>query len=384
MADDNSLKRCKMEPLKELLQFLTPKTRLDLKVLAVEQVLGLTGKEEGRLLLHKELQIIQHLTELCGDSVPGVARDSCLALVNLSADEEGALAIFSDQHNLSHQQEFVRRMVELALDSESPLADPALMVLSNITRPSQLTGRILSQMVGDEGEDSYDEKKISELMERFMTALTSTKYNTVGANLHYLGPLLSNLSQLPVVRKYILNHDQKVIHRLIPFTEYQSSLVRRGGVIGCLRNCCFDVDEHSWLLGPDVDILPHLLLPLAGPEEFDDEDNGKLPVDLQWLPEDKKRECDPDIRRMLLEALEQLCATRVHREYMREHNVYIILRELHKWEKDRQVLLACENLVDLLIRKEEEIGEENLHTVEVPDDLVAKFEKMDKDFLEDK
>lgn len=110
------------------------------------------------------------------------------------------------------------------------------------------------------------------------------------------------------------------------------------------------LDEHAWLLGPDVDILPHLLLPLAGPEEFDEEDNGKLPIDLQWLPEDKKRESDPDIRRMLLEALEQLCATRLHRELMRERNVYVILRELHKWEKDRQVLLACENLVDLLIR----------------------------------
>jgi len=238
-------------------------------------------------------------------------------------------------------------------------------------------------MVGDDGSDTYDDKKVFTLMDRIMSALTATKYNSVGATLHYLGPLLSNMSQLPIVRRYILNHEHKVIHRLIPFTEYQDSLVRRGGVIGCLRNCCFDIDEHSWLLSPEVDILPHLLLPLAGPEEFDEEDNGKLPVDLQWLPEDKKRESDPDIRRMLLEALEQLCATKVHREYMRDHNVYIILRELHKWEKDRQSLLACENLVDLLIRKEEEIGEDNLHQVQVPEDLVQKFEKMDKEFLDD-
>lgn len=28
-----------------------------------------------------------------------------------------------------------------------------------------------------------------------------------------------------------------------------------------------------------------------------------LPVDLQYLPEDKKREKDPDIRKMLLETL---------------------------------------------------------------------------------
>ncbi|XP_026282855.1 protein HGH1 homolog [Frankliniella occidentalis] len=372
-----------MDSLDEFLQFLTPDTRLDLKVFAVEQVLGMTAKEEGRALMCKNLKILQHLIKLCDDKVPGVARDSCLALVNISGDEEGALALLSEEHGNTESQGFVRQMIDLALDPQSPLADPALMVLSNITRPSQLTSQILSLIVGDDRKDSYDEKKVYELLERIMSALTSTKYNSLGANLHYLGPLLSNLSQVPVVRRFILDHERKVIHRLIPFTEFKDSLVRRGGVVGCLRNCCFDMDEHSWLLGPDVDILPHLLLPLAGPEEFDDEDNSKLPVDLQWLPEDKKRESDPDIRRMLLEALEQLCATKIHREYMREHNVYIILRELHKWEKDRQVLLACENLVDLLIRKEEEIGEDNLRSVEVPEDLVSKFEKMDKDFLED-
>ncbi len=55
-----------------------------------------------------------------------------------------------------------------------------------------------------------------------------------------------------------------------------------------------------------VDLLPKLLLPLAGPEEFDEEDNDKLPIDLQYLGEDKTREQDPDIRKMLLEALTQV------------------------------------------------------------------------------
>lgn len=30
--------------------------------------------------------------------------------------------------------------------------------------------------------------------------------------------------------------------------------------------------HHEWLLGPEVDILPFLLLPLAGPEEFSEEE----------------------------------------------------------------------------------------------------------------
>lgn len=93
-----------------------------------------------------------------------------------------------------------------------------------------------------------------------------------------------------------MDRTRNVIQRLLPFTEYTDSIVRRGGIIGTLKNCCFDVEHHEWLLSEDVDILSYLLLPLAGPEEFDDIENEKLPLDLQYLPETKERESDPDIR----------------------------------------------------------------------------------------
>lgn len=57
------------------------------------------------------------------------------------------------------------------------------------------------------------------------------------------------------------------------------------------------------LLSPEIDLLSRLLLPLAGPEEFDFEDNEKLPDDLQYLPPTKDREEDADIRIMILEIL---------------------------------------------------------------------------------
>lgn len=78
--------------------------------------------------------------------------------------------------------------------------------------------------------------------------------------------------------------------------------MRRGGIVGALRNCCFDSlvsisgvlrnvslerhsglsglsnhqQDHPWLMGNEVDILPHLLLPLAGPEELDEDVRGEL------------------------------------------------------------------------------------------------------------
>ena len=72
--------------------------------------------------------------------------------------------------------------------------------------------------------------------------------------------------------------------------------MRRTGIVATLKNCCFDVENHEWLLSPEIDILSYLLVPLAGPEEFDDEDNAKLPIRLQYLPETKQREPNVDIR----------------------------------------------------------------------------------------
>lgn len=93
------------------------------------------------------------------------------------------------------------------------------------------------------------------------------------------------------------------------------------------------------------------------------------------------RESDPDIRKMLLDSLNQLCATRKAREYLRSKGTYEILRELHKWENseagDKLCLISCENIVDILIRTEDEIGEENLKALDIPSDIVDKFNQID-------
>jgi len=49
-----------------------------------------------------------------------------------------------------------------------------------------------------------------------------------------------------------------------------------------------------------------LLLPLAGPEELLEDEMNQLPIDLQYLPEDKEREPDPEIRLLLIETLLQV------------------------------------------------------------------------------
>ncbi|KAK2512478.1 hypothetical protein Q9233_016230, partial [Columba guinea] len=65
---------------------------------------------------------------------------------------------------------------------------------------------------------------------------------------------------------------RRSVQRLLPFTQYGDSAVHRRGIVGALRNCCFEHEDHEWLLSEEVDILPFLLLPLAGPEELPEDE----------------------------------------------------------------------------------------------------------------
>ncbi|XP_046735446.1 protein HGH1 homolog [Diprion similis] len=367
-----------MEALEEISQFLDIGTRLDLKSIALQHVLSVTGSNDGIELLLSLPEIVRQLILLVQDNSTSVCKDAALSLINISAYEAGAnaLLVISETSKMRPDERpndnLVYTCLRCILDKQNDLADPCCMILSNLTRAHSLTERILA--VVDNSGYAWG---------AIIAAFTAQKYNEKGATLHYLGPVFSNLSQSVTMRRYLLDREHCVIQRLLPFTEYVESTVRRGGIVGTLKNCCFDTEYHTWLLGPKVDILPRLLLPLAGPEEFDDDDNDKLPIELQYLPENKTRDPDPDIRTMLLEALAQLCATREGREILRDKNVYVILREFHKWEKDRAVLLACENVVDILLKKEEEIGLDNLREVNIPEEYEEKFKKMDEDYIND-
>lgn len=143
------------------------------------------------------------------------------------------------------------------------------MILSNLSRHESLVETVLDTIEGTE-----------ETIHRLVTCFTMISYNKKGAKLGYLGPIFSNLSQHHRGRQLICNQ-VALLQRILPFTNHEEDVIRRGGAVGLVKNVCFDSTLHEGLLSPKVDVLPYLLLPLAGPEEFDDEDNDKLPVECQ-------------------------------------------------------------------------------------------------------
>ncbi|KAM8916746.1 protein HGH1 homolog [Spinachia spinachia] len=341
----------------ELLSFLTPETRPDVKGQTTEYILGMSGNREGCRFLRSKVDLVRAVFALTSDPSIAIAKDCYHILINLSADETLHQVLVADVKVLPV-------LLKKLLDPEYVFSDHICTILSNLTRHTKTCKTVFNVLQEEAG------------LSQLVTIFCSEGYNKK-ANFHYLSPLLSNLTQLPEARDYIMDEDRCVIQRLLPFTQYQASVVRRGGVVGTLRNCCFDHARHEWLLSDAVDMLPFLLLPLAGPEELTEEENEGLPVDLQYLPEDKRREDDPDIRKMLLETLLLLTATAGGRNTLKDKSVYPIMREFHRWEKDVHVTAACEKLVQVLIGDEPDQGMENLMEVDIPEDVEVKLKEAD-------
>jgi len=357
----------KLKLEKEILPFLDLQARKDLKYVANRSLLELTGSKEGCDFLAEGDKFIKALMSLTTDKESDICKDAMFALVNLTSDEKVAWRI------MGVDDQFIFNLLHKTLQPEFEYADQAASIISNVTRVLSCAKKLSELII-------KDNSKVS--VENIVNVLCKINFNK-NASLHCLGLILSNLTQVPSIRKIMMDKDRCIVQKLLPFTEYAESLKKRGGIVGTLKNCCFEYDFHSWLLSDEVDILSRLLLPLAGGEEFDDDEMDKLPVDLQYLPPDKKREEDPDLRTMLIEAITQLCATKQGRLLIKDKNAFVILRELHKWEKDPAAKLACQKLCELLISDEPEVGMEELHTVEVTEELQTKFDKLDVELMND-
>lgn len=72
----------------------------------------------------------------------------------------------------------------------------------------------------------------------------------------------------------------------------------------------------------------------------------------------------------------QLCCTQAGRSYLRDKQVYIILRALDHWERDESVQKCCLNLISILISDDPEPGMANLDQVHILPEL---SEQLDRD-----
>ncbi|GBM30846.1 Protein HGH1 [Araneus ventricosus] len=145
----------------------------------------------------------------------------------------------------------------------------------------------------------------------------------------------------------LLIKSENFITSFIHHVNFEEPYVRRMGVAVTLRNICSEPSVHKLLI--EKDVLSILLLPLMGPEDYDDECMEKLPLDCQYLENSKQREPVPQIRRALIQALSLLCYTEDGWNCLVNHAVYFVARDLHKSETDATTKEAVETLVGFLL-----------------------------------
>ncbi|XP_054792108.1 uncharacterized protein LOC129297792 isoform X5 [Prosopis cineraria] len=125
--------------------------------------------------------------------------------------------------------------------------------------------------------------------------------------------LLVNLTQLDAGstyllqqagRKLLLDPRRGLLKQIIRQFDSNSSL-RKKGVFGTLRNCCFEAENQLQnLLLISEFLWPALLLPVAGHKLYSEQDTSKMPLELGTaLSIEREPVTDADIRIQALEAI---------------------------------------------------------------------------------
>lgn len=253
-----------------------------------------------------------------------------------------------------------------------PNANLLSMLLANLAKYDSIK-RIAERKQEPPETLGSHELVLNQLMDLFVKGADGS-FNK-HANYDYLAYLFADLAKHPEIRQYFVakqEYDGVIpLTKIRVFTDHKSD-VRRKGVASTIKNVAFDVPSHPRFLSEeDIHILPYVLLPIMGNEDYDDDDmDGMLP-ELQLLPPDKQRDPNVNIVQTHVETLLLLTSTKEGRELLRQIKVYPIIRETHLHVEDEGVQEACDRLVQMLMADEEDASEEPRVEEVVDDDEIV-------------
>jgi len=342
--------------LEELVEFLHH-GNTQIRQAAAEHLVGYS-QTNLPLFKRNQLEPVKDLKLLVKDYVP-IAKNAFTMLINISSDTEVLKALAQDDALLE-------TLLSRITSPKEANANEIAMLLANMAKDDSLQ-RILELKRDVPKELSKSVWAMDQLMDCFVKGAEGA-YNK-HADFDYLSYFFADLAKYPKGREYLTTpseHDSNIIPitKIQVFTDHASH-IRRLGVASTIKNVAFHVPAHQILvsnLNPDptlpppsigANLLPYILLPLMGPEEYADDDTEGMLDELQLLEPDKQREPDVEIMKTHLETLLLLSTTREGRDVLRKVKVYPIVRECHLHTEDEGVQEACDRVVQIIMRKEE-------------------------------
>lgn len=211
----------------ELLPFLSLDARLDVKCTALEYVLGLTGSDTGKEWVKSNKEILGKLLDLLKDQNEIISKDAHLAVLNLSADQGIVECLLSS----------IPQLLYYLQNPQWAHADKLCTIMSNISRleaGAQCLLKVLTE--ADDSTSSITFYRMVDIFDQWRS------YNE-RANFHYLSSVFLNLSQIHEARRLFLDQKKCILPKLLPYTQFAGSHIRRGGIAGLLKNLCFEVGK---------------------------------------------------------------------------------------------------------------------------------------------
>ncbi|RMD41426.1 hypothetical protein DV735_g3715, partial [Chaetothyriales sp. CBS 134920] len=305
--------------LEELVEFLHH-GNTQIRQIACEHLVGYSASNAA-IFKRDQLGPITDLKLLVRDYT-----NALTILINLSSSQDEEVL-----KTLAEDDAFLITLLRKVTNPKDPNAGLTSQLLANLSKSPSLERLLKIELPATALLDLF----VSGRKPSSSSTKPSDTETDPDAHFDYLSYLLANLSAAHAsVRSFLLTrqtYDGIVpLSKIVVFTTH-ASLIRRRGVASTLKNLDLLLDEDK------VKILPYLLLPLMGNEEYSAEETDEMLEELQLLPEDKQREPDQGVIVTLVETLLLLTTPREGREVLRRSGVYPVIRMLHEKVASEQV-----------------------------------------------
>ncbi|KAL5759538.1 hypothetical protein ACOSQ2_018376 [Xanthoceras sorbifolium] len=317
--------------LEELLEFLSSPSP-PVKKAAIDIVRGLTGSEDGLQSLFSYAKIaLPSLSRLLSENKE-VSEPAAEALVNLSQNSQLATNMV--------EMGMIKTIMDLLYKPDSSITRLLVMLLVNLTQLDQGISSLL-QTEDEQMKGLY----VMKLVRSFCRAS-----NESSDQFEHVGSILVNISKKEAGRKILLDPKRGLLKLIIRQFDSTNPL-RKKGVSGTIRNCCFEAENQLQnLLLISEFLWPALLLPVAGKKVYSEQDISKMPLELgSALKIEREPVDDPEIRVQALESIYLITLQEAGRRAFWSINGPRILQVGYEDEEDPKVMEAYEQIGSLLV-----------------------------------
>jgi len=215
----------KMSDEHELLRFISPGSRLDIKRTALEYILGLTGSHTGREWIKINKEILERIFDLLSEQDDTLSKNAHVIIVNLSADEDV----------VNCMTDYVPLLLCHLKNPQWKCIDKLCTIVSNLSRCKKGAELLLNCLIHERKTTLY---QLIDLFDQRKSQGARTDFD-------HLASVFLNFSQLKEARLLFLDPSKCILPKLLPSILLPCTDVRRRGIAGLIKNLCFEVGKAA-------------------------------------------------------------------------------------------------------------------------------------------